>query len=179
METSERTDGSRRAAGLPEDRTFLAWRRSIASLAALAVVAVTAIGASGYWTTGDSTATGSGATSTAAGIVVNQHAASTRLYPGSSVALSGDLDNSANASPVYVASVAAEVDTFSEQTDPLKPACTQADFSIDGSATVAAQIPAGVGAGSWSGLSLAMIDSGANQDNCKGVSIPITYTANP
>ena len=33
--------------------------------------------------------------------------------------------------------------------------------------------------GSWSGLTVRLLDNGLNQDNCKNVSITIDYTANP
>ena len=72
----------------------------------------------------------------------------------------------------------ANVTAFSVQADSGKPACTQADFSVSGTATVGAQVPVGTG-GSWSGLSLNMTNSGANQDNCKSITVPIAYTANP
>jgi hypothetical protein len=141
------------------------------------IAALASIGAYAYWTQGGS-GTGSASTGTSSSITVNQTSASTGLYPGGSVALSGDFTNG-NASPVYVSSVTASVTAFSSQSDGGKPACTQADFSISGTATVNAQVPVGSGVGSWSGLSLNMTNSGANQDNCKNVSVPIAYTANP
>jgi len=178
VEASENADGSCGAAGLPSCREFLSPRKHLAFLAALAVVGLTAIGAYAHWTSGG-TGAGSGTSGNTAGIVVDQDSASTGLYPGGSVALSGDIDNLANGLPVYIASVTAVVDTFSEQLDASKPVCTQADFSITGRAIVAAQIPVGADQGSWSGLALNMIDSSSNQDNCKGISVPLTFTASP
>ena len=40
-------------------------------------------------------------------------------------------------------------------------------------------VPSGTAVGSWSGLTVRMLDNGLNQDNCKGVTITIDYTANP
>ena len=40
-------------------------------------------------------------------------------------------------------------------------------------------VPSGTLVGSWSGLTVRLIDNGLNQDNCKNVSITIDYTANP
>ena len=136
-------------------------------LAVLVIAALAAVGGFAYWTTGGS-GTGSATTGTTSTITVNQTSASSGLYPGGSVALSGNFTNG-NSSPVSA---------FSVQADSGKPACTQADFSISGTATVGAQVPVGTG-GSWSGLSLNMTNSGANQDNCKSITVPVAYTANP
>jgi hypothetical protein len=140
--------------------------------------AVAAVGAYAYWTTGGS---GSSSGSTAAGsvaIVVNQTSLSSGLYPGGSVALSGNFDNPATFNQ-YVTSVAASIGSFSYQSDNTRPACTQADFSLSGSpAAVGAQVAPGTGVGSWSGITLNMTNSSANQDNCKSVTVPINYTSN-
>jgi len=56
--------------------------------------------------------------------------------------------------------------------------CSASDFVIGGTGTVAAEIPSGNGQGAWSGLTLSMTDTGANQDACKGATITIAYTAN-
>ncbi len=90
--------------------------------------------------------------------------------------MSGNFNNS-NSGPVFVAAVTASVTTFSAQADGTKPACTQADFSITGSASVNAEIAVGNGVGLWSGLSLNMTDATTNQDNCKNISVPIAYTS--
>lgn len=140
-------------------------------------IAVAAVAGYAYWTTSGS-GTGSAATTAPANVTVNQTSTSSGLYPGGSVALAGDFTNG-NSSPVYVGSVTATVSSFSAQADNSKPACTQADFSISGTASVGAQVPVGTGVGSWSGLSLSMTNSGSNQDNCKNVTVPVAYTAGP
>jgi hypothetical protein len=132
-----------------------------------------------YWT-GGGTGTGSASATTTSAVSVNQTSASiTNLYPGAAAqALSGNFDNP-NPGKVYIHNVTAAVHAFSSQADPTKPACTQADFSIGGTATVNAEVPAGNGVGSWSGLNVSLSDNvAANQDNCKGLSITIDYTAN-
>jgi hypothetical protein len=131
-----------------------------------------------YWT-GGGTGTGTASATTTSGVTVNQTSASiTNLYPGAAAqALSGTFDNP-NSGKVYIHDVTASVHAFSSQSDPTKPACTQADFSIGGSATVNAEVPAGNGVGSWSGLDVSLSDNlGANQDNCKGLSIQVDYVA--
>jgi hypothetical protein len=147
-------------------------------LLALGTVTVLGVAAYAYWT-GSGSGTGSATAATPASLTVNQtNAAITNLFPGGPArALSGNFDNP-NAGSVYVHDVTAAVHTFSSQADGSKPACTQADFAIGGTATVNAQVAAGSGVGSWSGLTVSLVNNaGANQDNCKGVSIQIDYTA--
>jgi hypothetical protein len=150
-------------------------RRIAAVLVVVVMVAVACSVAFAYWTSGGS-GSGSGHTATAAGVTVKQTSSAAGLYPGGSVPLAGNFDNSSS-SKVYVAAVTASVAAFSAQADVNKPACTQADFSISGTATVGSEVAPGTGAGSWSGLTLTMADTGANQDNCQNVTVPITYTA--
>jgi len=149
-------------------------RKAMVVVAVVAFVATAGV-AFAYWT---ATGSGSGSadTGTSSGVTVKQTASPTGLYPGGTVALSGNFDN-ANSGKVYVTAVTATVTPFSVRPDGTKPACTQADFSISGSAPVAAEIAVGSGVGSWSGLSLNMTDAGTNQDNCKNITVPITYSA--
>jgi len=132
-----------------------------------------------YWTGGGS-GTGSAGVGTPTALTVNQTATSTNLTPGgTAVALSGNFDNP-NSGPITVTSLTAVVDSsFSSRTDINKPACTSADFSIGGTATIGSSgvVPAGNAKGSWSGLTVSMANAATNQDNCKGVSVPIIYTA--
>ena len=151
-------------------------KRSWVLIGAIALVALAAVGAFAYWTTTGS-GSGSATTTTGTAIVVNQTSASSGLYPGGSVALSGNFDNPA-AFNQYVTSVAATIPAFSFQADSGKPACTQADFSLSGSpAAVGAQVVPGNGVGTWSGITLSMTNAVTNQDNCKSVTVPVNYTS--
>jgi hypothetical protein len=148
-----------------------------------AVAAILAVGggtmAYAYWTTGGS-GSGSASTGTTSNIVVNQTgSAITGMYPGQTVNLSGNFTNTANPGKVYITAVTAAVHAFSTTAvDANKPACTQADFAIGGTAPVGAEVAHGTSVGSWSGLTLTLTDAaGANQDNCKGVTVTIDYTA--
>ena len=149
-------------------------RKAMVVVAVVAFVATAGV-AFAYWS---ATGSGSGSadTGTTSGLTVKQTASPTGLYPGGAVALSGNFDNT-NPGKVYITAVTATVTPFSVRPDGTKPACTQADFTISGSAPVAAEIPVGAGVGSWSGLSLNMTDAATNQDNCKNVTVPITYSA--
>lgn len=128
-----------------------------------------------YWTGGGS-GSGSANTATSAGVTVIQTVSPTGLFPGGAAALSGNFNNPGSGN-VFVTAVTASVTVFSARADGTKPACTQADFSITGTASVNAEVAAGNGVGSWSGLSLDMSDAGTNQDNCKSITVPITYAA--
>jgi hypothetical protein len=152
-------------------------RRSWVLLGVIALVVFGAVGAFAYWTT-TGAGSGSATTTTGTAIVVNQTSTSSGLYPGGSVALSGNFDNPATFNQ-YVTSVTAAITAFSLQADNTKPACTQNDFSLSGNpATVGAQVVPGNGVGTWTGITLNMANTGANQDNCKGVTVPLTYTSN-
>jgi len=140
-------------------------------------IAMSAIGAFAYWTTSGS-GTGSGTATSNQAVTVVQTSASSGLYPGGNVALSGNFNNPASFNQ-FVTSVSASITPFNVQTDNTKPACTEADFSLTGSPTaVGAQVVPGTGVGSWSGITLHMTNAGTNQDNCKGVTVPISYTSN-
>lgn len=62
--------------------------------------------------------------------------------------------------------------------DPGLPACTVADFALSGTATVDAEVPSGTGVGSWSGISVRLLDSSTNQDNCKSATVHLSYSSN-
>lgn len=129
-----------------------------------------------YWTSSGS-GSGNATTGTTTSITVNQTVSPTGLAPGGTVALSGNFTNT-NTSKVYVTAVTASVTPFSVQPDVSKPACNQADFTITGTSLVGAEILPGAGVGAWSGLSLNMVNAATNQDNCKNVTVPITYVSN-
>jgi hypothetical protein len=150
------------------------------------LVAVVAGGASlaiagaafAFWTGGGS-GTGSATATTPSALVVNQtNAAINNLFPGGPAqALSGTFNNP-NSGPVTITTLTASVVPFTSQANSGKPACTEADFAISGTPTInPTAVPSGTGVGSWSGYSVALTNTALNQDNCKGVSIQIAYTA--
>jgi hypothetical protein len=152
-------------------------RKRFAAIAAVVVALALGGLAYAYWTQGG-TGSGTADTGTTSAITVNQTTTPTGLYPGGpTAALAGTFDNP-NAHPVNISSVTAAVHAFTAQANGAKPACTAADFAIGGSSG-ANVVPAGNGAGSWSGLTVRMLDNGLNQDNCKSVTITVDYTANP
>lgn len=151
-------------------------KRTAIAVGILALVAV--VGAYAFWTQGG-TGSGSATAGTTSNITVNQTNTVTGLYPGGSpVTLSGDFTN-LNSGPVNISSVTATVSSVSNGSlNGSKPACTASDFSIGGSSG-ASTVPVGTNVGSWTGLTIQLLNTSANQDNCKGATANITYTANP
>jgi hypothetical protein len=153
-------------------------RKRAAAVATGAALALIAGGvAYGYWTTGGS-GTGSASTGSVGDVTINAtSAAVTGLYPGGPAqSISGNFDNP-NSGSVYISKVNVAVSAgFSKQADATKPACTAADFNIVQPGAVDAQVPAGTAQGSWTGATIQLVNGAANQDNCKGVTVPLTFT---
>jgi hypothetical protein len=130
-----------------------------------------------FWTQGGSGSGGATAGTTSA-ITVNQTSTPIGLYPGGPAqALSGTFTNP-NPHAVQISGVTAAVRPFSVQGDSAKPACTEADFVVGGTSGPVT-VPSGTGVGAWSGLTVSLVNGTDNQDNCKGVSITLDYTATP
>ncbi len=149
-------------------------RIAVVSAAALAVAVGGGV-AYAYWTAGG-TGNGSATTGNVQGITINQTSAITGLYPGGNpVALAGTFTNG-NSGPVYVAQVTVAVDpSWEAQADGNKPACTAGDFSLVQPAATNGEVVTGT---TWSGASIQLVDSATNQDNCKGVNVPLVYSSN-
>jgi len=156
-----------------KSKLFKSRKRKFVLLAVVAVVTgFTAFGAYAYWTStgaGDGTAS----TGTTTTVTVNQLSTVSGLYPGGpAVALSGNFDNP-NSGKVYIGSVTASVTDTSAGTD-----CAAGNFQIGGTSNTPGEIVAGNGVGSWSGLTIKMLDPNSNQDLCKNVTVNIHYVAN-
>jgi hypothetical protein len=123
-----------------------------------------------YWTT-TGTGTGTATTGTTSQITVNQTSTVTGLYPGGpAVPLSGTFTNPSTNGSVFVTTLTATVTGTSNSS------CGAANYAIAGTATgVGKQITTG---DAWGGLTIQMLDSGANQDVCKGATVNISYTTN-
>jgi hypothetical protein len=150
-------------------------------LAVTAVLLAIAASAYAYWTS-SGTGTGSAGTGTTTGITVNQTSTVTGLYPGGPAqALSGNFTNT-NAGAVVVASVNATISSVTKAVGAPAGACTAADYTLSGfpttTVTPTAGIPSGTGVGTWSGGTIAMVNSAGNQDGCKGATVNISYTSN-
>lgn len=152
-------------------------KKILAGIIALVVLG-SGVAAYAFWTNGG-TGSGTAATGTNTGITVNQTSAPAGLYPGGDAqSLSGDFDNT-NAGSVQVHNVTATLASVTGGgTDGTKPDCTIADYTLtDNPATVDAEIPTGTAQGAWGPISIAMVDSGTNQDNCKNATVHVNYTS--
>jgi hypothetical protein len=146
-------------------------KRTSAALGILLAVAV-AGGAFAYWTIGGS---GTGSAFADAGddaIAVVQTTEVAGLYPGGSSVTLGGYYSNPNPGPVWVG-------TLSVAVDPAWNAgtCAADDFAVNGPLAVNAQIPTGTT--NWTGLSIRMRNLAENQDDCKGVTVPLVYTVEP
>ena len=154
-------------------------KKSKAIVAIAAVIGLASSGAAySYWTQSGA-GTGTAATGTTTPITVNQVSTPSAMYPGSTAqALSGNFTNP-NPGAVQISSVTAAVSSITNGfADNTKPACLPGDYAISGTSG-GTTVPAGTAVGTWAGLSIQLTNTAANQDNCKGATANITYTANP
>jgi hypothetical protein len=166
MHIFKRSDGTRRN------------RKFVALFVAIGMVLAGGGAAFAYWTISGS-GSGTANTGAPATVTVVQTSANTISAPGGSIALSGDFNNP-NSGNTYVSGVTASVGVFSTTAKFAgDPPCTAADFTVTGTSNVPGDVPTGNGVGTWSGLTLTLIDSATNQDNCESLTtIPIVYTSN-
>jgi hypothetical protein len=157
-------------------RKFNRNRKWAAALGAVFLLA--AAGAYAYWTGGGS-GTGSAATGTTAAITVTQTSVITGLYPGAAATPVAGKFNNTNSGPVYVNDVSATISSVTGPniTGPLP--CTAADYQLNGfPVQVRTQVASGAAQGNWSGsASIQMLNSGSNQDGCKGATVNLAYTS--
>jgi hypothetical protein len=154
-------------------------RRTTIITTGMVLVAATSVVAYAFWT-GVGSGTGEASTGDAPKpLVVHQTTTVTGLLPGAPpVTLEGNFDNP-NASGVFINQVTATISSVTPGSDGTKPHCTAGDFALVGPATVGAEIPPGTGVGSWSGITLQLVNNPTqNQDNCKNATVSISYGTN-
>jgi hypothetical protein len=146
---------------------------------ALTAALVLAGGAAFAWWTAGGSGTGSAATGDVTGITINQTSTITGLYPGGpAVPLAGNFTNT-NSGAVHVAQVSVAVQAgWNVRADTTKPACTGGDFVLTQPDPTDADVPAGTNVASWAGASIRLTNAATNQDNCKGVAVPLVYSSN-
>lgn len=150
-------------------------RRTVALGAACLLIA--AAGAYAYWTS-TGAGTGTATNESYEAITVVQTSTIDGLYPGGSpVTLSGTFNNP-NQGKVRVGAVTVDFDSPAITGSVGSPACTAADYELGGTATVDAEINPGSAQGSWTGLTIRMLNSGTNQDACKNATVHLTYSSN-
>jgi hypothetical protein len=148
-------------------------RKRALIVASIAVVAVAAV-AYAFWS---STGSGSGQAATAnpgaQTVTVAQTSTISGLYPGGPAqTLSGTVTNS-NTNAVQVGAVSIDSVTTDDEAN-----CPGSEFTTGGSAPVNALVAASGGTANWTGLTIALSDTGVNQDDCKDVAVTVNYEAN-
>jgi hypothetical protein len=148
------------------------WKVGLVAVCVFAVAGV----AYAYWTS-SGTGTGSATTAEPDVITVNQTSTVSGLYPGGPAqALSGNFDNP-NPGSIFVGSISAAISAVTGPNISAGTPCSAADYQLNGfPVTVNAQIPSGSGVGSWSGGSLQLLNTGSNQNGCKGATVTVAYT---
>jgi hypothetical protein len=160
------------------DRPRRSKKRPIAILTAILVL-VGGGAAYAYWTVGGS-GTGSATTAaTAQSVTVVQTSTVSGIAPGTTAqTLSGTFTNPNNAS-VYVTSVTAAISGVVKASGAVAGTCDATDYTLtNATMTVGQQVGAGSGQGTWSGATLAFTNKATNQDQCKGATVTLSYTAN-
>jgi hypothetical protein len=155
-------------------------RRKAAIILSAGGILAASTGAIAHWTT-DGVGGGTAASGVSTSVTITQTSTPSGLHPGGPAAdLAGAFDN-ANDGPVIVDSVSATISSIARTQAAIDAAlpCLVADYQLNGfPVTVGAPIPTGTGVGSWTGASIQLLDSGANQDGCKGATVNLAYTSN-
>ncbi len=142
----------------------------------LVVASVAMAGAGGayaFWTTGG-TGSGTATAGTNTPFNITQDAAITGLVLGVPQTVNFTVANPAGFAQ-YLTGVSASVVPFTAQADATKPACTAGDFTVSTPSIASGDINAGGTRGGTTVLTL--VNKATNQDNCKGASISLAYTA--
>jgi hypothetical protein len=168
-------------------------KRSIIGLIAVVAVAAMAFGAYAYFSSsGTGTGTATVGSSTAFVVLEGAHSGGP-LFPDPPIGGTNIQTNTytvhnpsagnQNLNQVVIKVANSDGSTWSSQTDNTKPACTAADFSVGGQSvgsswtdtSQAGDLTAGQTVTSH--VTVELIDNGANQDNCEGLTVPLYYSA--
>lgn len=151
-------------------------KKTVAVALSLVLLLLMGAGAAyAYWTnTGSGTGTATSGSNVA--VTINQTAI-TGLFPGQSAQTLAGTFNNSNSGPTWVAAVTASGYTIDGTH--VTAGCIVADgnYTLGGTATVGANVPAGAAQGSWTGLTITMNNLVTNQDVCKGAIVTITYAS--
>jgi hypothetical protein len=151
-------------------------KRALVVIAGL--VAASGVGslAFAYWTESGS-GTGTATTGGTSSVTLNPSNSPSGLYPGGPAqTINGTIDNP-NASNVTLSTLTESVSVVNGAPSNGKPACTASDFTFTNpSFGNGGVVSPGNGGGSFS-VDIAMVNSATNQDNCKNVTLDITYNA--
>lgn len=157
-------------------------RKTTKKIIAVAAVTAVLIGGAGaayaYWTSIGS-GTGTGTTGTSTPVTAVQTSTITNLRPGGTPqTLSGNFTNT-NTGPVYVTNVVVTIASVTKDAGAVAGTCDATDYVIvGGTMTVGAEVPVGTAQGAWTGATIAFVDKGTNQDQCKLATVNLSYAVN-
>jgi hypothetical protein len=173
---------------------FIKSKKGIALLAVMVVAAVAVFGAYAFFsstgtgtgsaTVGHSTAFTIASTAPTGGALLPDQAIGGPNVEHVTYSVTNPGAGSENLNQVVVSVANSDGSAWSSQTNSGKPACTAADFSVDGQAvgapdtdvTLAGEVLAGQTTTS-APVTVEMIDNGKNQDNCQGLTAPLYFAA--
>jgi hypothetical protein len=155
-------------------RRFLK-RRKVMAATFVALLAITA-SAIAYWTT---TGSGTGSATTGAGsaVTVTQVGTVTGLVPGGTAQAVDFTVTNPKSTPQYVTTVSYSIASIQTSPGVAAVGCSAADFTLVQPSAISTDLAAGVTTFSPSGATLAMKDTGSNQDGCKNVTVNLTFAA--
>jgi hypothetical protein len=146
-------------------------------LVTLATVAISSSLAYAYWT-GSGSGTGSAATADGTlALKVHQTTPIAGMGPGVPLKILGGNFDNPNSGPVYVRSLTVSIAGVTKAPDAPEGTCDASDYTLDlATRTINAEIPTGVGVGTWSGPTIKFNNKNVNQDACKGAIVNLAYT---
>lgn len=168
-------------------------KRLIGAVSLIAVLAVAGAAYAFFTSTGNGT--GTATVGTAGAWTVGESGTPTGgpLYPDTAIGganvqtdsytVTNGGKGSQNLTQVVVSVANSDGSAWSVQANTSKPACNASDFSVGGQAVGTAwtdtSLAGDVTAGSskTGTVTVEMIDNGANQDNCQGVTVPLYFSA--
>jgi len=173
-------------------RNFLKSKKSVAALVATLAVAVAAMGAYAYFTsTGEGSGSATVGTSTAWDVDTDAYTGGP-LTPGGGAGtyetvgytITNPSTGHQNLANVNIKVANNDGSPWSTQADNTKPACSATDFQLSLDGTTWAAVGGSVddtalaqnfapGASDSSEVQIRMVDTGANQDNCKTATVPL------
>ncbi len=146
-------------------------------MAATVVALLVIVGvAAAYWTS-SGTGVGTGTTGTGSNVTVAQVGTITGMVPGGAAQAVDFTVTNPKTTPQYVTSVTYSIASIQTSPGVAAVGCSTADFTLVQPNAIATDLPAGATSFSPSGATLAMIDSGTNQNGCKNVTVNLTFTA--
>jgi hypothetical protein len=150
-------------------------RSTLVVSAVVAGVLVSSGVAFAYWTT-SGTGTATAGVGTAGGVTVAQDGSIGGLFPGMVTPETIDFTvSNATTTPLFVDNVVVSIASITDQSVTPGPVCVAADFTLVQPTWLDVDIAAG---GTASGTAtISMNNTGANQDDCQGATVNLTFTA--